>query len=155
MTETPVVEVPRFYVIVPNTVQTVVEIKNVWSDILWSDNKELPTEVRSTNMVSGRLIAQSFHIGRLIENYRAKKGLDWIDTTAIVLSVRNTKELRKVSDELRNNVFLNDPEFFYSEYWDTNPPLYGISEPVHTATAIGPVLKDELDDAIGHLELYE
>ncbi len=148
------VDIPRFYVFVPETVQTTVD-----SSFLYVVNNFMARDIhsinRSTRMVAGRLIAQGVHIGRKLENYRAVHGIPWLDITTIVLSVRNTKELTKVSNEVELAVGdMDNPDVFYEKYYDTNFDLYGTKDKVHTATIVGPVYKENLESVIGHLELY-
>jgi hypothetical protein len=134
----------RFYILVPETVQP-------FRPFGCGDSEENP----SYKMVPGRLIAQSYHIGRKIENTSLSDGyFPYEEITAITLSTRNTKELRKVSDEVKAWCQSLEEEILYEEFHDTNPDFYGTSVPVHTATAFGPVTREEVDHLIGHLELY-
>lgn len=130
----------RFYVIVPKTVQ----IK--FTD--WAGKQDTQT----IPMEHGRLMAQVFHVARKIELYRYNPTLIYEEITTIVLSVRNSAELKKVSNELLNLPTGKQPSLDY--FLDTNPEFYGTNEKVHTVTAIGPVTKEEVESAIGHLELY-
>jgi len=142
----------RFYILVPKTVQvkTVVNTQHMVSSTI----ETYPVEtITSFRMVPGRLLAQTFHIGRKIESWRRSLGIQYEDITAISLSVRNTRELQKVSKELMS-FKLREPAF-YDEFYDTNLDFYGTTDSVQTATVIGPVFKEELDSIIGHLELYE
>lgn len=157
----------RFYVIVPETVQVVVKgaiDKNYWSEI-WNCSADrfkhqniFQDDVKTFKMVPGRLLAQTFHIGRLIEHIREEQfHLPYSEETAISLSVRNTKELTKISDDLEKN-FINIHKnglYFFERFYDTNKNFYGNDRKVHTATAIGLVTQEEMDEFIGHLELYE
>ena len=77
--------------------------------------------------------------------------------TTIVLSVRNTKELRKVSNEILSVVNSLSHMIPYEEFHDENIGFYGTSDKIHTITAIGcvtPEIREMLESAIGHLELY-
>jgi hypothetical protein len=135
----------RFYILVPETVQatTVVETS--------TDTNPVET-VNSFRMVAGRLLAQAFHIGRKIESWRCRLNVPYEEITAISLSVRNTRELQKVSKEIANSTLPYG--CFFDTFFDTNPDFYGTSDRVQTATVVGPVLKEDLDEVIGHLELY-
>jgi peptidyl-tRNA hydrolase len=119
----------RFYLIVPNTVDTPYKGTFV--------------------MEPGRLMAQCCHIGRKLQAGMTQ----YEEVTTIVLSVRNSKELRKVSDELASG-FRTGWNTNYQEFHDTNPVLYGTDSEIHTVTGIGPISKEDIDFAIGHLELY-
>lgn len=138
----------RFYVIVPKTVQ--VERKervqfgfNDWRNILVKD---------TVPMEAGRLMAQAFHVARKIDLYRYKATNKYEEITTIVLSVRNSAELKKVTTELFNLSL--GKQTGVDVFCDTNPEFYGTLERVHTVSAIGPVTKEEVEEAIGHLELY-
>jgi len=147
----------RIYVIVPQTVQ------------LLHKGIEPPTEfnipedcyhpelfedtVESFPMVHGRLIAQGYHIGRFTERMFANSNVEYREMTAIVLAVRNSKELRKVSNEIQD-LISDDTNIVYGEFHDTNEQFYGTKDRVHTITAVGPVTKEKLDSALGHLNLY-
>jgi hypothetical protein len=128
----------RFYVIVPETVQC--------------------DPFESHPMVAGCLMAQSFHIGRVVESRRALHGIAHEDVTTIVLSVRNTLELDKVYHELElkrlaDSVDGNDL-LPLSIYQDHNPKTYKVDDRVMTAICIGPVLPSAVRAQIGHLDLY-
>lgn len=145
----------RFYILVPETVQITSTVTHY--DLLTGDSMD-EEHTKSVKMVAGRLIAQAFHIGRKIENSRVNFqsiSLEYEEITAIDLSVRNSKELRKVSDEIFSLVRSN-PNILrmYEEFADTNFDIYGTTEKVHTATVVGPISREELESAIGHLELY-
>lgn len=131
-----VVEDKRFYVIVPETVQT---------------------ELVSKQMEVGRLMAQLMHMGRAVERRRASANLPYEDVTTIILAARNTKELNKVHSELeivRQVPGSNVPAFPLSIYRDHNPLVYQTPERVLTALCVGPIEKSVVDGVIGHLELY-
>lgn len=128
-------EEKRIYVIVPETVQVV------------QKRGERPVTRR---MEAGRLMAQCAHVVTqlrvTVENlheFRRKP------VTTIVLSVRNSRELDKVYGELSQ----------VATTWrfeDDNEPFYGTKKRVLTALAIGPLVKTtQIDDAIGHLDLYK
>lgn len=131
-------EEKRFYIIVPETVQTVAQ---------------------SRIMEAGRLMAQNFHLGRVVERKRAEVEQKYEDVTSIVLSVRNSLELAKVLNELET---LRDKisgsswiqRFPISIYRDHNPPVYQVPDRVLTILCVGPVEKSLVEPAIGHLELY-
>lgn len=142
----------RFYAIVPETAQT--------SIVNWSpEDSHHPgfqgaVDIKNTKMVAGRLIAQGIHVGRMIGHVFQNAQVPYRDITTIVLSVRNSKELRKVSDEIHQHVVNFPFEIGFAEFHDENPDLYLVPDKVHTITLVGPVLKEELESAIGHLELY-
>lgn len=137
----------RIYVIVPETVQ--VEIRPTgWRKFFYSSRN------KSVDMVSGRLIAQGVHVGRILGHWFAKHNIPYRDITAIVLSVRNTKELRKVSDEALAIVHHMPHTVAYEEFHDTNEAFYGTTDSPHTITVFGPVDRETMEDVIGHLELY-
>ena len=143
----------RFYVIVPQTVQILHPAPPLRDefDIQGVD------EITSVPMVHGRLIAQGVHVGRIIGHYFASRGIPYRDVTTITLAVRNSKELRKVSNELRKTAetLLNaDIDVGYEEFHDHNPGLYNTLDRVHTITIVGPVQREMVEDGIGHLELY-
>lgn len=130
------VEEKRFYIIVPETVQT---------------------ELVSRGMETGRLMAQVMHIGRVVERRREFSNQLYEDVTTIILSARNTKEMNKILGELnvlRQVPDSNEPAFPLSIYRDHNPPVYKTPDRVLTALCIGPVEKSIVDSAIGHLDLY-
>jgi hypothetical protein len=139
----------RIYVIVPQTVQ--VPYQSIW-------NLGQPTdEVESFPMVHGRLIAQGVHVGRMLGYWMNLHNVDYKEITTIVLAVRNSKELAKVSREIQavvNSLPFTVP---YEEFHDTNSEFYGTEEKVHTITAVGPLspeVREMLENALGHLELY-
>lgn len=140
-------EEKRIYVAVPETVQTT------------SPRGVVTTTV---DMEPGRLIAQGVHLGRKIENERIKqallqagikppKSIDYEEITTIVLGVRNSKELVKVGSELA----LMAGNAGYHAFSDTNPQFYGTRKKVLTAIGTGPVTREQVEPAIGHLELYQ
>jgi len=140
----------RIYVIVPQTVQCEV--------ITPLDNETIKVETKSFPMVAGRLIAQGVHIGRMLGNWYFNRGNPEI--TTIVLNVRNTKELRKVSDEIKRKVdelVETVDRIPYEEFHDTNVAFYGTEDKIHTITAFGPItpeIRELFEEAIGHLELF-
>jgi len=138
----------RIYVIVPETVQTPFE----HSDASGFSEPEFNT----CYMSPGRLMAQSFHAARILQQELSYNlSTDYRDITTIVLSVRNSKELRKVSNELLRWHDENPDVAAFVEFCDENLEFYGTVAKVHTATAIGPVADSMvLDEIIGHLELY-
>ena len=156
-----VVDEKRFYVIVPERVT----------------GQDQAGKTGLTHcMEPGRLIAQGFHVGRKIEN--ARLSLDpekeYEEITCIVLSVRNSREMSKIANEISLSLlqstqggFCSDLGLFDREskfklnfefFKDKNDPLYGREKKAMTAIAIGPVKVSDkikyLDDIIGHLELY-
>ena len=144
----------RIYVLVPQTVQVSVPDQSTTAEI----GMAVESKIKSFKMVAGRLIAQGFHIGRLLGYYQSKYNMPYEEITAITLSVRNSKELRKVSDEVINilNTTATDERksISYEEFYDTNPGFYETSEEVHTITAVGPVSREFLESALGHLDLF-
>lgn len=133
-TTTPRSPEDRFYVIVPETVQT---------------------DHIGHEMESGRLMAQSFHIGRKVEAARAAAGIGFVDITAVVLAVRNTRELEKVLSELRINMMQHGKKpFELCLYRDYNENVYETENGVLTAIVAGPVLRSTVDHILGHLETY-
>ena len=151
----------RIYVIVPQTVQVTHKGLDVSEEFPPPEDSYHPEVfediVETFPMVHGRLIAQGVHIGRKLGHWAETNGIPYEDVTTIVLSVRNSKELRKVSNEIEkiaNSLSYHIP---YEEFHDTNFPFYGTNEKVHTITAIGrvtPEIREMLEDAIGYLELY-
>jgi hypothetical protein len=128
-------EEPRFYVIVPEKVTSYTH--------------------HTVEMEPGRLIAQAFHLGRKFE--AEKNGLPYEEITCIVLGARNSRELDLVQERLidyRSGIFTHGHEFTVHEFKDTNQPLYKSRKKVKTIVCTSPVFKDDVDGAIGHLELY-
>ena len=150
MMEEKVVPVERLYVIVPQSVQVEIPAGELG---IW----EYLPRIQSTLMEPGRLMAQVRHVGAKLAYDMAADNVPWRDITTIVLSVRNSKELEKVTTELEEVVY-NDSNLFsayLTEYSDINPEFYGTNDRVHTATIVGPVPSSEtLDSVIGHLPLY-
>jgi hypothetical protein len=132
---TPKPEEKRFYVVVPEKVTSYTK--------------------HTVNMEPGRLIAQAFHLGR---KYEAEKNdLPYEEITTIVLSARNSRELDMVQERLidyRSGLFNHGEAFTVHEFKDTNKPLYKSQRKVKTIICTSPVLKTDVDGAIGHLELY-
>ena len=138
----------RIYIIVPKTVQT---IQTAPDPDGWSEK----SEVRNIRMESGRLMAQCSHVGRKLEHQFED---EYREITTIVLSVRNSRELKKVTKEIAEYLMVTNPCMKLparcTTFEDTNPDLYGTFHKVHTATAVGPVTQEFMDPVIGHLELY-
>jgi hypothetical protein len=136
----------RIYVFVPKTVQVITAAPSI-----------LEESVKNISMVHGRLIAQGVHIGRILGHYMESLHLPYEDITTIVLSVRNSKELTKVTREVEN-IFLNyEHNINIKKFFDKNVKLYETEESVHSITLVGPVMQAErniMDYAMGHLELY-
>jgi peptidyl-tRNA hydrolase len=137
----------RIYVIVPMTVQVTPP----------------DSSPRSIQMEPGRLMAQCAHIASKMRAEQTQKG-DW-DTlhnpiTTIVLSVRNSRELKMIREALINDSLTgtagieSDRRYNVSSFHDSNPPFYGTEESVLTAICTTPVCKADVDAVIGHLELY-
>jgi hypothetical protein len=147
----------RIYVIVPETVQVTIPGKWDFPNGVNAPAEQLPDTVESYSLVPGRLIAQGVHIGRKIGAWLAQREIPYEDVTTIVLSVRNTKELRKVSTEMSVALSLHALNVGYQEFHDTNLEFYGTDATVHTITAVGPLspeVREKLEDSMGHLELY-
>lgn len=130
-------EEKRFYIIVPETIQTL---------------------AHSQDMESGRLMAQNFHLGRVVERRRMEAEKQYEDVAAIVLSVRNSLELIKVLNDLE---ILRDKtaggwleQFPIDLYKDLNPVVYQVPGRVMSIVCVGPIEKSLVHPAIGHLELY-
>ena len=150
----------RFYVIVPKSVQVVEEYP---VSEFYLDGGRNPASInkviKSIPMCHGRLMAQNVHIGRKVGHLIERLGFPYEDTTTIVLSVRNSKELSKVSNEIANSLspVSKDDLVVYEEFHDHNPEFYGTQDKVHTITIVGPVSpegREKLESAIGHLDLY-
>lgn len=125
-------EEPRIYVLLPETVQY-----------------EVRGKVHSRRMVAGRLMAQVGHVVSLmrtepeiLQEYRRQM------ITTITLSVRNSRELQKLSHELFMNGILS------WECRDENRKFYGTTARITTALCTKPVTEDEVVDILGHLERY-
>ena len=145
----------RIYALVPQTVQILHQAPPV------RDEYDIPgiDEIVSVPMVHGRLIAQGVHVGRMLGHFAERLKIPYESITTIVLAVRNSRELRKVSTEVLGRLSalktLNPTEtLLYEEFHDTNFGLYGTRDRVHTITAFGPVTRESVENAIGHLDLY-
>ncbi len=125
----------QIYIIVPETVQ-----------VTPGKNQKI---VNHCEMVPGRLMAQCEHVGRKLQAEGDDMALGFEDITAIVLSVRNSKELAKVCNHL-NEIKDNCVTF----YGDTNYAFYGTRRKVLTALAVVATFEGEFDAAIDHLPLY-
>jgi hypothetical protein len=130
-------EEERFYIIVP----------------------EVMTDAgQARQMEHGRLLAQAFHIGRVIEHRRALAGADYESITAIVLVARNSRELNKLAHSLiglqLELKLKGHDSFSLSTFKDHNPSVYKTDARVLTAIAAGPVKKSVVDPILDHLELY-
>lgn len=139
----------RFYILVPNVVNICHSMPHLYDkefSIQYEDSVTIP-------MTAGRLMAQTYHIGRKIEWVRASLSLPYQEITAIVLSVRNSKELNKITNELYVQ-FSNDQDILVDTFYDHNPEFYGTPNRVHTATVIGPVNTNEVENILCHLDLY-
>jgi peptidyl-tRNA hydrolase len=123
----------RIYVIVPQTVQI-------------TKGRAPHTETFSVRMEPGRLMAQVGHVVQSMVAHSPNEDFQ-SSITKIVLSVRNSRELGKVHDELASLVGVWSFE-------DENPPFYGTGNGVQTVVCTGPVHPSDVDSAIGHLELY-
>lgn len=151
---------PRMYILAPLTVQ-VEQTNPIFEDANGKlEPCFMPNLFKTVPMTGvgniGRMMAQCAHVGRRLERNRADAKMPYSEFTTIVLSVRNSKELEKVSDEVFNRmadlgIESND---FYGEFHDENPPLYGSTARVHTITMFGPINPIDFEDEIGHLELH-
>lgn len=136
-------EAKRIYFFVPETVQVPVSRRK---------------KARTVRMEAGRLAMQAVHVAfEMYEGVSSKgrpaKGYGQV--TAIMLSVRNSRELAKIEAELRNfaSSFRTPPFEVYS-FADENPDLYGTRGRVQTALCTTPIEKSILEPVIGHLERY-
>lgn len=120
----------RIYVIVPHTVQV--------------PGPRGSKEVLTKHMEPGRLMAQCAHV---VTRVRLDIQGPPEPITTIVLSARNSRELRK----LHNELYRYTPVFAFH---DSNPDFYGSEFKPMTAIATVPVTKSQIDEVIGHLELY-
>ena len=154
----------RFYIIVPETVQTTepAEFEKSMANFDYHQfSNGLPRIQHCIKMESGRLAAQCSHVGRKMEFERRPSQYEEI--TTIVLSVRNTRELAMITNAIRHQIVdqmaqctnLSCDAVRVVEFRDANPPLYHTNDKVHTATMVGPVYKSILDEVIGHLPLME
>jgi hypothetical protein len=114
----------RIYVIVPQTVQSEITSESAHWDDMRPDDEPIETQIQNNKMVAGRLIAQGVHVGRLLERIFANSGISYREITTITLSVRNSKELTKVSAEIKAALLKNDPHgmnvrYTYGEFHDT------------------------------------
>ena len=129
----------RIYVIVPKTIQAPGVLETLDGRI---------ERVLNVPMPAGRLMAQCAHVVSKMRCYKnVMTGVEFSPITTIVLSVRNSKELAKTYRELSALV----PTYAFC---DTNEPVYGTPAEQLTALCTIPVLQSDVDDAIGHLELY-
>ena len=156
----------RIYVLVPYTVQ--VPLHPITDDERNAAiaNGADPTSVvnpaeytgtKNIVMEVGRMLMQCHHVGRKIERVFMASGAAYQEITSIALGVRNSKELAKLTRELHNIVDfggLEENGVVCEEFHDTNPAFYDTYDSVHTVTSIGPVTREEVDEIIGHLELY-
>ena len=137
----------RIYIIVPETVQTTPTPADSMCDT---------SRATTINMEPGRLMAQCCHAGRCLQHSLELFGTDYRAITTIVLSVRNSKELAKITRDLNEWVSASNAPAAVVRFFDENPPFYQTIDDVHTATIVGPVDSSEvLDHIIGHLELYK
>jgi hypothetical protein len=145
-------ETERIYIIVPEKVQNEVSMFGGEENGLWPESPQIKTITR--RMESGRLMAQCAHAGRKMQNFLDGTGGDYHDITTIVLSVRNSKELAKVTKELYAKWQQMENKPILTTFEDSNPQFYGTDAKVQTAVIIGPIENSMvLDDIIGHLEL--
>lgn len=148
----------KIYVLVPLSVQFEETIAGLGCP------GTLTNELVSKKNTSGYLAAQAVHAGRLVDRQLARIGYGTGPITTIVLTVRNSKELRKVElevmDELDGDISgeFRPTDVAFARFEDTNEAVYGRDVwgeliKVHTATAFGPVTSERMDAMIGHLEL--
>jgi hypothetical protein len=133
----------RIYFIVPETVQV-----------------DIPRRKRANTvrMEPGRLAMQAVHVA--LEMYesvlnRNRKAKGYGQLTAIMLSVRNSRELAKIEAELRSHASsFGIPSYEVYSFSDVNPDLYGINGRVQTAICTTPIEKSMIEPVIGHLERF-
>lgn len=127
------VEEKRIYVIVPHTVLVTTKVGRA-------------LKPKMLSMEPGRLMAQVAHVvSKLRMSLKETEGNAPI--TTIVLSVRNSRELFKVWDDLVKYTLVE-------HFRDSNPEFYGTKGQVLTAICTVPVTRSEVAEALGHLELY-
>lgn len=122
----------RIYVIVPHTVQV--------------PGPGGPNEWLTKHMEPGRLMAQTAHVVTRVR-LCVEPQYGGAPITTIVLSARNSRELAKLFDELEEYVTM-------FAFQDHNPDFYESHFTPVTAIATVPVTKSQIDEVIGHLELY-
>ncbi len=127
---------PRLYTIIPLKVNGVNPADNT---------------TKLITMETGRLAAQCVHVGRKFEHEHMNVAEPFQEITTITLSVRNSLELDKIYQELLNNNFGD----VISRWEDYNPAVYGSINKMLTAICFGPVYRAEVENIIGHLELYD
>ena len=146
----------RIYIFVPQTVQVETPLDEAFSSegqYVYSSSGTAKF-IRTVKMEPGRLMAQCNHIGRKFEHYYSCDGSNYEEITTIVLSVRNSKELSKITDALRK-VMSRTKSAVFVTFEDENPQFYKTEKRVHTVTAVGPVDSESLAEVIDHLELYQ
>lgn len=129
----PKADARRIYVLLPQTVQVP----------QGRGGKHIVTK----RMEHGRLHAQTGHVVSLMRTdpeILREHGRKPI--TTITLSVRNSRELEKVMLDLMTVT----PVW---EFPDKNPGFYGTKREVRTAVCTAPILREEVDELLGHLEL--
>jgi hypothetical protein len=146
-TEAEEISEERIYVIVPETVQVTPP----------------DSSPRSIFMGPGRLMVQCAQV------VSAMRGCEIINNgdeailepiTTIVLSVRNSRELKMIREALVQDSLTGTAgiegncRYRVQSFQDSNPPFYGTEESVLTAICTTPVCKADVDAVIGHLELY-
>jgi len=129
---------PRIYVILPDTV----DIPQKGHGSTTSPPKIIHVELKDKFTYYGHALVL---VGLNVE-VEEKYGIDPIPIT--ILSVRNSKELAKVFEELEESVVV---ESFY----DHNKELYGTDDEVLTAVATHPCLPQDVDLALNHLPPLE
>lgn len=133
----------RIYFIVPEAVQVTIPRRK---------------RAYTVRMESGRLAMQAVHVAlemyeSVMSTNRKAKGYDQL--TAIMLSVRNSRELAMIEAELRSHAAGSGiPHFEVYSFSDVNPDLYRIKGRVQTAICTTPIEKSVVDPVIGHLERY-
>jgi len=128
------VEDLRIFVIVPETVQV-----------------DLEGHLETISMPSGRLMAQAAHVvSRMRVTFASTfKG---VPITTIVYGVRNSRELAKLQRELWA-IESDKPLLRTVAFYDKDYTFYGTGFDVLTAVCTTPVLREQVDDILGHLEL--
>jgi hypothetical protein len=136
-----ITEEKRIYVVVPETIQT---------NVGYPLGGAIFKGIQNVQMVPGRLMAQCAHVVSKMCWLMDDPMKEWEAITTIVLAVRNTRELQKTFHEL----LLRTRDGEVVPFFDTNLEVYGTETPQFTTFCTTPVIKSDVDAALGHLELY-
>ncbi len=131
----------RIYVLVPDTVQIREMPKNTGKRV---------EGVWTRHMSAGRLMAQVGHVVtqcRLDAEVLERHDNDPI--TTVVLSVRNSLELNKITMAMESDGIR---VFCFSDH---NPEFYNTEAGVTTAACTAPVYRHQVEPYLNHLELYQ